>query len=296
MRIMSRRLGERLFDTVNMIVLGIIAIITIFPLYYVFVVSFTDPAEYIQKQGYLLFPQKWTLHSYKYLLSTSAFQNATMISSFLATVGTALSLVVTAALAYGLSRKRLQGRRLIMLLILITLLFSPGLIPPYLLVRDLGLINSVWSLILPVLTSGWYVILMKSFFDSIPVELEESAIIDGSTDIGVFFRIVLPLSLPALAAFGLFYAVAYWNTFFSAVLYINDYTKWPLQLVLRNMLIDSSTQAGGAAAAEMMAEQNIPTETLKMAAVVIATLPILCVYPFLQKHFAKGVMLGSVKG
>lgn len=293
---MKRSIGDRIFDTVNIIVLGIIAIITLFPLYYVFVVSFTDPAEYIQKQGYILFPEKWTLDSYKYLLSTSAFQSATMISGFLATVGTALSLVITAALAYGLSRKRLQGRRLIMLLILITLLFSPGLIPPYLLVRDLGLINSIWSLILPVLTSGWYVILMKSFFDSIPVELEESAIIDGSTDIGVFFRIVLPLSLPALAAFGLFYAVAYWNTFFSAVLYINDHAKWPLQLVLRNMLIDSSTQAGGSAAAEMMAEQNIPTETLKMAAVVIATLPILCVYPFLQKHFAKGVMLGSVKG
>lgn len=293
---MKRSIGDRIFDTVNIIVLGIIAIITLFPLYYVFVVSFTDPAEYIQKQGYILFPEKWTLDSYKYLLSTSAFQSATMISGFLATVGTALSLVITAALAYGLSRKRLQGRRLIMLLILITLLFSPGLIPPYLLVRDLGLINSIWSLILPVLTSGWYVILMKSFFDSIPVELEESAIIDGSTDIGVFFRIVLPLSLPALAAFGLFYAVAYWNTFFSAVLYINDHAKWPLQLVLRNMLIDSSTQAGGSAAAEMMAEQSIPTETLKMAAVVIATLPILCVYPFLQKHFAKGVMLGSVKG
>ncbi|MDQ0896772.1 carbohydrate ABC transporter permease [Paenibacillus sp. V4I7] len=293
---MKRSIGDRIFDTANIIVLGIIAIITLFPLYYVFVVSFTDPAEYIQKQGYILFPEKWTLDSYKYLLSTSAFQSATMISGFLATVGTALSLVITAALAYGLSRKRLQGRRLIMLLILITLLFSPGLIPPYLLVRDLGLINSIWSLILPVLTSGWYVILMKSFFDSIPVELEESAIIDGSTDIGVFFRIVLPLSLPALAAFGLFYAVAYWNTFFSAVLYINDHAKWPLQLVLRNMLIDSSTQAGGSAAAEMMAEQNIPTETLKMAAVVIATLPILCVYPFLQKHFAKGVMLGSVKG
>lgn len=293
---MKRSIGDRIFDTANIIVLSIIAIITLFPLYYVFVVSFTDPAEYIQKQGYILFPEKWTLDSYKYLLSTSAFQSATMISGFLATVGTALSLVITAALAYGLSRKRLQGRRLIMLLILITLLFSPGLIPPYLLVRDLGLINSIWSLILPVLTSGWYVILMKSFFDSIPVELEESAIIDGSTDIGVFFRIVLPLSLPALAAFGLFYAVAYWNTFFSAVLYINDHAKWPLQLVLRNMLIDSSTQAGGSAAAEMMAEQNIPTETLKMAAVVIATLPILCVYPFLQKHFAKGVMLGSVKG
>ncbi|NOU97190.1 ABC transporter permease subunit [Paenibacillus sp. LMG 31456] len=293
---MKRSIGDRIFDTANIIVLGIVAIITLYPLYYVFVVSFTDPAEYIRKQGYILFPQKWTLDSYRYLLSTSAFRNATMISGILATLGTALSLVVTAALAYGLSRKRLQGRRIIMLLILITLLFSPGLIPPYLLIRDLGLINSIWSLILPVLTSGWYVILMKSFFDSIPVELEESAVIDGSTDIGVFFRIVLPLSLPALAAFGLFYAVAYWNTFFSAVLYINDHAKWPLQLVLRNMLIDSSTQAGGSAAAEMMAGQNIPTETLKMAAVVIATIPILCVYPFLQKHFAKGVMLGSVKG
>ncbi|WP_248926569.1 carbohydrate ABC transporter permease [Paenibacillus hamazuiensis] len=293
---MKLSLGDRIFDTTNIIVLGMIAIITLYPLYYVFVVSFTDPAEYIQKQGFILFPENWTLASYKYLLSTSAFKNATMVSVFLATVGTALSLVVTAAMAYGLSRKRLQGRRIIMLMILITLLFSPGLIPPYLLVRDLGLINSIWSLIIPVLTSGWYVILMKSFFDSIPVELEESAVIDGSTDIGVFFRIVLPLSLPALAAFGLFYAVAYWNTFFHAVLYINDHAKWPLQLVLRNMLIDSSTQAGGSAAAEMMSEQNIPAETLKMAAVVIATLPILCVYPFLQKHFAKGVMLGSVKG
>ncbi|MBD2870057.1 carbohydrate ABC transporter permease [Paenibacillus arenilitoris] len=293
---MKRSISGRLFDAANITVLALVGILTLFPLYYVVVVSFTDPAEYIRKQGYVLFPQSWTFDSYNYLLSTSAFKNATLISAFLAIVGTALSLVVTSAFSYGLSRKRLQGRRFMMLLILITILFGPGLIPPYLLVRDLGLINSVWSLILPVLTSGWYVILMKSFFDSIPVELEESAVIDGSTDIGVFFRIVLPLSLPALAAFGLFYAVGYWNTFFNAVLYINDYTKWPLQLVLRNMLIDSSTQAGGTAAAEMMAEQNIPTETLKMAAVVIATFPILCVYPFLQKHFAKGVMLGSVKG
>lgn len=293
---MKRSLGDRAADGLIIALLAVVGIITLFPLYYVFVVSFTEPAEYIQKHGFILFPGKWSLASYKYLLSTSAFTRATLVSVFLATVGTALSLVVTAALAYGLSRKRLMGRRFIMLMILITLLFSPGLIPPYLLVRSLGLIDSLWSLILPVLTSGWYVALMRSFFDSIPPELEESAVIDGTNDIGVFFRIVLPLSMPALAAFGLFYAVAYWNTFFHAVLYLNDFTKWPLQLVLRNMLIDSSTQAGGAAAAEMMAEQRIPSETLKMAAVVIATLPILCVYPFLQKHFAKGVMLGSVKG
>lgn len=136
----------------------------------------------------------------------------------------------------------------------------------------------------------------EKLFDSIPVELEDAAMIDGCTDLGTFFRIVLPLSAPALAAFGLFYAVGYWNTFFNAILYINDFTKVPLQVVLRNMLIESDTTTGGAAAVEMMSENQLPTQTLKMAAVVIATVPILAVYPFLQKHFAKGVMLGSVKG
>ena len=183
-----------------------------------------------------------------------------------------------------------------MLMILLTILFNPGIIPNYLLVRELGLINSVWSLIIPVLVSGWNAILMKSFFDNIPVELEDAAMIDGCNDIGTFFRIVLPLSAAALAAFGLFYAVGYWNTFFNAVLYINDYAKVPLQIVLRNMLIDSQTSTGGATAVEMISDNQIPTQTIKMAAIVIATLPILLVYPFLQKHFAKGVMLGSVKG
>jgi putative aldouronate transport system permease protein len=216
-------------------------------------------------------------------------------STFLTVVGTVLSLLVTSGLSYAVSRRRLQGRRLFMLLILITTLFNPGIIPPYLLVRDLHLINSVWSLILPVLTSGWYVLLMKGFFDSISSSLEDAARIDGCNDVGVWYRIILPLSLPSLAAFGLFYAVAYWNTFFTALLYINDFTKHPLQVLLQNMLIDASTAAGGSAAAEMMSEQRIPPETLKMAAVVIATAPILLVYPFLQKHFAKGAMVGSVK-
>ncbi|NOU98135.1 ABC transporter permease subunit [Paenibacillus sp. LMG 31456] len=266
----------------------------LFPLYYVFVISFTDPSEYI-KGGVLLFPQKWTLDSYEYLMSTKSFSRAIGVSGFLAIVGTGSSLLVTSALAYTLSRKQLYGRRLLLLGILLTTLFHPGIIPPFILVKEMGLINSVWALILPVLTSGWYVLLMKGFFDGIPVSLEEAATIDGSGDLGVWFKIILPLSLPAMAAFGLFYAVAYWNTFFSAVLYINDHAKWPLQVLLQNMLIDSSTAVGGDAAAEMMAEQRIPPETLKMAAVVIATVPILLVYPFLQKHFSKGAMVGSVK-
>ncbi|MDO3411153.1 carbohydrate ABC transporter permease [Saccharibacillus sp. CPCC 101409] len=286
--------GDRAFNVFNILLLTLIGLVTLFPLYYVLVVSFTDPSEFIRNKA-TLFPHKWSLASYKYLLSTGAFIRAIGNSAFLATVGTVLSLFVTSCLSYALSRRRLQGRRLVLLLILLTTLFNPGIIPPYLLVRDLHLINSIWSLILPVLTSGWYVLLMKGFFDSIPSSLEEAARIDGCNDIGVWWRIILPLSLPSLAAFGLFYAVAYWNTFFTALLYINDFGKQPLQVLLQNMLIDSSTASGGSAAAEMAAEQQIPTETLKMAAVVIATVPILCVYPFLQKHFAKGAMVGSVK-
>lgn len=293
---MRESFGERLFSSANIAALVVISIVTLFPIYYVFVVSFTDAHEYLDKNGFVLFPETWSVAAYKYLLSTPAFMNATAVSTFLATVGTGLSLIVTSAIAFGLSRKRLRGRRFLLLAIVVTLLFNPGIIPPYLVVRELGLINSVWSLIVPVLTSGWYVILMKSFFDNIPVELEEAAMIDGCTDLGTFFRIVLPLSAPALAAFGLFYAVGYWNTFFNAILYINDFAKVPLQVVLRNMLIESDTTTGGAAAVEMMSENQLPTRTIKMAAVVIATLPILAVYPFLQKHFAKGVMLGSIKG
>lgn len=293
---MKESFGGRLFNGFNTILLVVIGIITLFPLYYVFVISFTEPREYLMKNGFVLFPETWSLVSYKYLLGTDAFKDATFNSTFLATVGTGLSLIFTAAMAFGMSRKRLRGRKIMMMMVLLTILFNPGIIPNYIVVRDFGLINSIWSLIIPVLVSGWNVILMKSFFDSIPVELEDAAMIDGCTDLGTFFKIVLPLSAPALAAFGLFYAVGYWNTFFNAILYINDYTKVPLQVVLRNMLIDSDTTTGGAAAVEMMSENQLPTQTLKMAAVVIATVPILAVYPFLQKHFAKGVMLGSVKG
>ncbi len=271
----------------------IISLICMFPLYYVGVLSFTDPDEYI-KSGVLLFPEKWSLVSYEFILSSRSFVRSIGVSTFLATAGTLLSLFVTAGIAYMLSRKRLPGRRLLMLMILLTTLFQPGIIPAYLLVRELGLINSVWSLIIPVLSSGWYVLLMKGFFDGIPDELEEAAAIDGCGDIRAWVRIILPLSLPAMAAFGLFYAVAYWNTFFHAVLYINDQDIMPLQVVLRNMLIDSSLSAGGSSA-DIGYEQP-PSETIKMAAVVVATVPILLVYPFVQKHFAKGAMVGSVKG
>jgi len=288
---MRTSIGDRIFGIANWLVLGIVAILTLFPIYYVVVVSFTDPTEYIRK-SFILFPEKWSLASYRYLLSTDAFARSIGVSAYLAVVGTALSLVVTASLAYALSRKRMRGRNVILLFILITILFNPGMIPQYMLVRQLHLINSLWSLIVPALASGWNVILMKNFFDSIPAELEESAAIDGSNDLSTWVRIILPLSLPSLAAFGLFYAVGYWNQFFNALIYLNDAAKWPIQVMLQNMLLNADNT-------ELQADAFMappPAETLKMAAVVTATVPILCVYPFLQKHFAKGTMVGSVKG
>ncbi|TBL78497.1 carbohydrate ABC transporter permease [Paenibacillus thalictri] len=292
---MIRSSSDRLFDSFIIVLLLFVALIMLFPFYYVFVVSFTTPVEYLRK-GLVLFPEEWSLISYRYLLANNVFVKATGVSAFLATAGTLLSLIVTSAGAYALSRKRLQGRRVLLILILMTTLFNPGIIPPYLLVRELHLINSIWSLIIPVLTSGWYVILMRGFFESLPDELEEAAKIDGATDIGTFWRIVLPLSLPSLAAFGLFYAVSYWNTFFSAVLYINKADLRPLQIVLQMLLIDNSSSASGELANTLASDIRIPTDTLKMAAIIISTAPILLVYPFLQKHFAKGVMVGSVKG
>lgn len=286
---MPRNFGDRLFEAANKLFLGIVALLTAFPLYYVFVVSFTEPAEYLSKP-IVWFPETWSLDSYRYLMSNASFLRSVGISAFLAVVGTACSLAVTASFAYTLSRKKMMGRRWILLFILFTVLFSPGIIPNYMLVRHLGLIDNLWALILPVLSSGWYVLLMKGFFENIPDSLDEAAAIDGCNEVSAFLRIILPLSMPALAAFGLFYAVEYWNSYFSALLYMNDYKKWPIQVLLQNLLAENPLS-------EMdPLREPPPAQMLKMAAVVVATVPILCVYPFLQKHFAKGVMLGSVKG
>lgn len=284
--------GDRLFEAGNVIVLALVSLAMLFPIYYTFVLSFTDPVEYYQKP-LILFPEKWTLDAYRYLMSTDTFLTAFGNSAFLATVGTALSLAVTSGLSYALSRKRLRFRRVMMFGVLFTMLFQPGLIPSYLVVRQTGLIDSIWSLIIPALTGGWFVLLMKGFFDSIPDSLEEAARIDGANEIGIWFRIILPLSLPAMVAFGLFFAVGYWNSFFNAIMFINDQSKWPLQVILQNMLVDPSTS--NASVNDFRSNRSLPSETLKMAAVVIATVPIMLVYPFLQKHFAKGAMVGSVK-
>ncbi|SFM27286.1 putative aldouronate transport system permease protein [Paenibacillus sp. 1_12] len=288
-----QRKGLTSGDCVNYFLLLLVSLICIFPFFYVFSVSFTDPKVYIPLQFYV-FPEKWSLASYKYILSTNSFINAMNSTIFVTVAGTILNLVFTFTMAYGLTKTGLPGRSVMLGAVVFTLVFSAGLVPSYLLVKQLGLLNSYWSLIWPGLTNAWSLIVVKSFMDSLPKELEDSARIDGCTDLGVFLRIVIPLSMPAIAAFTMFFAVAHWNTYFNALIYLSDAKKWTLQVLVKTLVIDSDSNGVGASGAS---EQGIvPQETIRMAAIMLSMAPILIVYPFLQKYFAQGVLLGSVKG
>jgi len=208
-------------------------------------------------------------------------------------VGTLLSMLLTSLMAYGLSRRDLDGRRVIMFLVVFTMLFNGGMIPTFLVVKELGLIDTYAALILPSAIAAFNLIILKNFFQNIPDGLEESAKIDGCSDFGILFRIVLPLSMPAIATISLFYAVTYWNTYMSAILYLNKSEMWPIQVLLRQIVVLAS---GMDYSSSLDSEVPPPEQSVKMAVIVVATLPILLVYPFLQKHFAKGAMLGSIKG
>lgn len=282
-------------DYINYSLIILISLLCLFPFVYVIVISLTDPDVYVPFQ-FKLIPEKWSLDSYAYLLSTNSFMNSLKSTVFITVVGTILNLVVTFSMAYALTKKTLPGRNIMLTLIIFTLVFNAGIVPNYLLIRELGLINSLWSLILFTLTNAWSLLVVKSFMDSLPPELEEAAKIDGCTDIGVYLRIIIPLSMPAIATFTLFFAVAHWNTYFNALIFLTDSKKWTLQLLVKTLVIDSDSGGVGQAGTVGSDESMLPQETIRMASIVLAILPILVVYPFLQKYFAKGVMLGSIKG
>lgn len=294
---MSNSAGNRLYQLTVSAILLVIVLCMIVPFLYVLAVSFTDPSVY-RTNALILWPEKWSLAAYKHLLSGNAFLEGLKASLFITVVGTAIAIAVTSTMAYMLSKPLLPGRKWMLYLVLFTMMFSPGMIPEYLLVLKLGLLNNWWSLILPAATNAWSLLVMRSFFRTIPPELEESAKLDGATDIGVFRRIVLPLSKAPLAAFTLFFAVGFWNTYFNAILYLTDSVKWPLQVILQQIVlasvVDQFLGSKGAIQASLM--NAVPSETIKMATIVITMAPILLAYPFLQKHFAKGVLIGSVKG
>ncbi|TVY09164.1 carbohydrate ABC transporter permease [Paenibacillus cremeus] len=281
------------FDYINYSLLAVISIACVFPFIYVFSVSFTDPAVYVPLEFYLV-PEKWSLAAYKYILSTNSFINALNSTVYVTGIGTALSIVLSFTFAYVLTKKHVPGRKLMLGGVVFTLVFNAGILPNYLLMKEMNLLNSHWSLILSGLTNAWSLLVIKGFLDSLPPELEEAARIDGCSDIGVFWRIVIPLSMPAIAAFFLFFAVSYWNTYFNALVYLSDAKKWTLQVLVKSLVIDSESNGVGAGGGSD--DRVLPQETIRMASIVLAMVPILIVYPFLQKHFAKGVMLGSVKG
>ncbi|RCW72008.1 carbohydrate ABC transporter permease [Saliterribacillus persicus] len=281
----------RVFDVFNHILLIVMGLVTLVPFLYVIAGSFATEAE-IASRPFFLIPETITLDAYRYIFSTTTFIRSIGISIFVTILGTIVSLLLTLTMAYPLSRHNLLGRGIILNLVVFTMVFNGGMIPTYMVVRNLGLIDSLWALILPVAINPFYLIIVKSFFQNLPTELEEAAKIDGCSDMGVFWKIVIPLSKPVIATFTLFYAVFYWNDFFNALLYISDSAKWPVQLLLQQLMMVANVDFGEMDT--MLSEP--PEESLKLAVVVVATLPILVFYPFLQKHFAKGILLGSVKG
>ncbi|TBL80142.1 carbohydrate ABC transporter permease [Paenibacillus thalictri] len=290
----DRTLSSRLLDGINYLLLSLVAAACVLPFIYILAASVTEPTELIKK-GFLLFPTRFSLIGYEYILSTDTILSSLGVSIFITVAGTLANLLFTALMAYPLAQRDLMGVSFVMRLVVFSMLFSGGMIPTYLVVKETGLLDSPASLIVPGLISAFNLIIMRSFFQQLPDGLEEAARIDGCSDVGILFRIVLPLSAPVLASLALFYAVGHWNTYFNAILYINDSTYWPIQVWLRQIVILAQ---GGIGDSTQFSEDFVPppAETIKMAVIVISTLPILIVYPFLQKHFAKGALLGSVKG
>ena len=277
------------------VVLLICCAIVIIPFIGVISTSIASQAHVTNSGGFVLWPDGFNLDSYRTIFNGGVVLRALLVSFTITLGGTLISLAGSTMLAYSLSRPGSVGQRPILMIVLFSILFSPGLIPNYLVVKEFGLLDSLLALILPTAISGFNVIVLRSFFMSIPDSVLDSARCDGAGDFRIFWSIVLPLSKAVLAVVGLFYAVGYWNAFFNAMLYINDTAKWPLQLVLRTYVINntelSSGDLGGAAA-----DQLPPQESIQMAILVVSLVPILIVYPFLQRHFAKGMMTGAVKG
>lgn len=285
--------GEKMFEGIIYVLLLLIILITLYPFIYVFSSSISDPNE-VAAQNVWLFPKGFSLESYK-----MAFENPDLWQSYYNTiwytvVGTALNVLVTVLGAYPLSRRNFFGRSFFMVFIAITMFFGGGLVPMFILVKNLKLYNTRWAIILPGLVATWNLIIARVYFQSsIPESLPEAAEIDGCTDIGILFRIVLPLSFPILAVLTLYYAVGHWNSYFSALIYLPNKRLQPVQVYLTKVLIEQTEEALGGM--EEISSRSMYAIQMRHTIIIIVTLPILCVYPFLQKYFVKGVMIGAIK-
>lgn len=276
---------------VKIAVFGIILFLVIYPFLSVLATSLASEADVIKNGGLVIWPEHPTLSAYQTIFAGGVVTRAIWVSVGITTVGVLLSLAVTIGMAYGLSRP-IWGGRYFLLIALFTLLFTPGIIPNYLAVKQYGLLNTYAALVLPVLVSAFNLVVLRQFFMNIPSELLDSARIDGANDWDILIKIVVPLSKAVIAVVALFYAVSYWNDFFTALLYLNDSSMWPLQLVLRLYVV----QGAPLPSAGDVVENAPPLQSIQMAVVVVAMIPILCVYPFLQRYFTRGVLSGAIKG
>jgi putative aldouronate transport system permease protein len=286
---MVRGWEDRIVNTIVIVILGLAGLASILPLMYVVSVSITPFSEVLKNGGFILIPKSITFSAYHKLFTETNILKAFWVTIFITVVGTLVNLILTSLMAYPLSRRNLPGRRFFLLMVVFTILFSGGLIPTYLVVKSLGILDSVWSMILPNAIWSFNILIMKSFFESLPEELFESARMDGAKEFRILWQIVLPLSVPSMLTIGLFYMVGHWNEFFQAIMYVTDRNLFPLQVVIREILMLTQQPLENA-------ENMLPTETMQMASVVAASLPIILVYPFIQKHFTKGMLMGSVKG
>jgi len=297
--VIARGPGKRsglVFDVLVYVIMGVVAVSMLYPFLNVIAVSFSDYTAFLENPMRII-PGNFTTRAFMYVFSNTLILSSYRNTVVTTAVGTVLSLVLVVITAYPLSRRGLKGKAFFMNLIIFTMLFSGGLIPEFYLVRSLGLIDRLWALILPPLLSAYNVVLVKSFFESLPESLQEAARIDGANDLYVLTRVVVPLSTPILATIALFVAVSYWNSFFLAVVYTRSQSRWTLQLLLRELIMAANTAflSVGADLAEISLE-SLPRETIKYATLIVVVLPILCVYPFLQRYFVKGIMIGAVKG
>lgn len=289
----KERHGDRVFELIIYGFLIIVSIIVLYPLIFVVSSSFSEPIAVLTNKVFL-WPVNPTLKVYQFVFRHPELWRSYLNTIIYTVVGTTLNVSLTGLGAYALSRRDLFGRNVITAVIVFTMFFSGGMIPVYMLVKNLGLLNSMWALLLPPAVSTWNLIVMRTYMqNSIPWELQEMAFMDGCNDIQVFFRIVLPLSAPIIAVMVLFYGVGHWNSWFSSLLYLSNRAKYPLQMILREILIQGETQDLTGAAT---ADQEMIGEGIKYATMVVATLPILCLYPFLQRYFVKGVTVGAIKG
>ncbi|GAB4083779.1 carbohydrate ABC transporter permease [Myceligenerans cantabricum] len=281
---------------VKALVLAAIVAAVLFPLYTIVLTSLSTQADVTRSGGLVTVPGTLSLAAYEQILSGGIVTRATLVSIGVTTVGTLLSTVVSILAAYGMSRPGSLFHRPILFVFLVTMFFGAGMIPTYLLVSNLGLIDSYWSLILPTAVSAFNVLILRAFFMGIDREILDAARVDGAGDWLVLGRIVLPMSKAAIAVVALFYGVGYWNAFFNAMLYINDNAKWPLQLVLRSYVLQGVTLPGSGTGQVDVDDGAVTGLPVKMAVLVLAVIPVLLVYPFVQRHFTKGVILGAIKG